>query len=103
MFRMTSIVGEKAYIIVEKDFQRNKFNLTHVKNSKSVDTTPIMFKDRDSAQYFSEVLSVAIGRTSEWNDSIELKDDELTIAPEYRDYMADDGVDYEYAIVIEVD
>ncbi|ABU43925.1 hypothetical protein PBCVNY2B_436L [Paramecium bursaria Chlorella virus NY2B] len=107
---MTSVIvssftdmHRKVYFIVEKDYQRNKFNMSHVKNSKSADTTPILFKDHNSARYFSEVLSVAISRTSEWNDAIELQDGELTIAPEYKDYMADDGVDYEYAIVIEVE
>ncbi|AGE51495.1 hypothetical protein PBCVKS1B_287L [Paramecium bursaria Chlorella virus KS1B] len=93
----------KAYVIVEKDYQRNKFNMSHVKNGKPADTTPILFNNRDSAQYFSEVLSVSISRTSEWDNAIELQDGDLIIAPEFKDYMADDGVDYDYCIVVEVE
>jgi hypothetical protein len=92
-----------AYVIVEKSYKRNKFNMSHVKNGKTTDTTPILFDNRHSAQYFSEVLNVAISRASEWDDAIELKDGELTIATKYVDYMADDGVDYDYCIVVEVE
>lgn len=94
--------NKKAYIIVEKDYQRNKFNMNHVKNGNTI-KTPILFNNRDSAQYFSEVLSVAISRTSEWDNAIELQDGDLTIAPEFKDYMAEDGVDYDYCIVVEVE
>jgi len=93
----------KAYVIVEKDYKRSKFNMSHVKSGKTTDTTPILFDDRHSAQYFSEVLSVSISRTSEWDNAIELQDGDLTIAPEFRDYMAEDGVDYQYCIVVEVE
>ena len=92
-----------AYVIVEKAYKRNKFNMSHVKNGKITDTTPILFNNRDSAQYFSEVLSVSISRTSEWDNAIELQDGDLTIAPEFKDYMAEDGMDYEYCIVIELE
>ena len=96
-------VSRVAFAIVEKDYQRNKFNMNHVKNGTRNDTTPVLFDDRHSAKYFSEVLSVAISRTSEWDDAIELKNDELVVTDEYKDYMAEDGVDYEYCIVVEVE
>ena len=92
-----------AYVIVEKDYQRRKFNMSHIKNGIQKDMTPIVFEDLHSAKYFAEVLSVAISRTSEWDNAIELQDDDLVVASEYKNYMAEDGIDYEYCIVIELE
>ena len=103
MYAINRPVSRVAYAIVEKDYQRNKFNMSHVKNGKITNTTPILFDDRHSAQYFSEVLSVAISRTSEWDNAIELQDGDLTVTHEFKDYMAEDGVDYQYCIVVEVE
>jgi len=96
-------ISKVAYVIVEKDYQRNKFKMSNVKNGTRNDTSPILFDKHPTAQYISEILNVSISRTSCWDDALELKNGELVATHEFKDYMAEDGVDFEYCIVKEVE
>lgn len=86
----------KSYGIVHKLFAREKFSMSHVKNSKA--THVVRFEKRGDANLMKDVLNIAIARFGAWEDAIEMRGTDLVVATPLRDFE-NDAIDFEYVDV----
>ncbi|ABT15608.1 hypothetical protein FR483_N323L [Paramecium bursaria Chlorella virus FR483] len=86
----------KSYGVFHKMLAREKFMMTHVKNSKA--NHVVRFEKRGDALLMKDVLNIAIARFGEWVNAIELRGNDLVVAEPMRDFE-NDVVDFEYVDV----
>ena len=86
----------KSYGVFHKMLTREKFTMTHVKNSKAKHV--VRFEKRGDALLMKDVLNIAISRFGEWDNAIEMRGNDLVVAEPMRDFE-NDVVDFEYVDV----
>ena len=86
----------KSYGIYHKMLAREKFRMSHVKNSKA--TRLVRFENRGDANLMKDVLNIAIARFGEWENAIELRGNDLVVAECMGDFE-NDAIDFEYVDV----
>lgn len=86
----------KSYGIVHKLLAREKFRMSHVKNSKA--NHVVRFENRGNALLMKDVLNIAIARFGYWDDAIEMRGTDLVVAECMRDFE-NDAIDFEYVDV----
>lgn len=83
----------KSYGIVHKMLAREKFRMSHVKNSKA--NHVVQFENQGDALLMKDVLNIAIARFGAWEDAIEMRGTDLVVAKPLRDFE-NDAIDFEY-------
>jgi hypothetical protein len=86
----------KSYGIYHKMLAREKFRMSHVKNTKA--THVVRFEKRGDALLMKDVLNIAISRFGDWENAIEMRGNDLVVAEPMRDFE-NDVVDFEYVDV----
>ncbi|AGE50036.1 hypothetical protein ATCVCanal1_016R [Acanthocystis turfacea Chlorella virus Canal-1] len=89
----------RGYVIYRKDEVRKVFGHGFV-NPPSIHR-PIVFKDIDTAMQVKTALDVAIITTGVWEDAVEVRDGDLTIAENIRLSVEVSYIDIEYCDIRE--
>ena len=87
--------ASRGYVICRKNEVRRVFGHGFV-NPPCPLNRPIVFEDIESAKHFKHVLDVAVSTTGVWEDAIDMKNGELSIAENIRLSVEMAYVDMEY-------
>ena len=90
----------RGYVIYRKNEVRRVFGHGFV-NPPCPVNRPIVFEDIESAKHFKHVLDVAVSTTGVWEDAIDMKNGELSIAENIRLSVEMAYVDMEYCDIRE--
>ena len=94
--KMAMAMASKSYGIYQKMCVRDKFRMLNVKQGST--NNVVRFEKRSDALLMKDVLNIAIARFGSWEESIELRGDDLVVSESMKDFE-NDAADFEYVDV----